>query len=207
MSNSLRSLRTFSAEIMKCAAKISDADIQAMVTDKNGGEYLKGGKLPTNTVEEENGVKVASIMGVSSGAYDFRTKTKKNNAYQNVRDYTITGMKGALTGLGVLSASNALRGRYGTPRGFMAVAKAKKRARLAAGVGAGLSVADRVYRHHDEHGKSKEAMVEQTPGTSFQTPATSLANARRTGSLKAGVVRHGGMPPRILQFGNKFRVR
>ena len=209
---SLRQLRSFTAEMMKLAADIQDADIRGLLAFRRGEEYLEGGKLPANTALEESELhltKAAYDSGIglaASGSYDMKSKTKEDNAYQKARDYSASGVKGGLTGLGLLGAVNAMRGRFGSPQGISEVRKAMKNARRAASVGASAAVVDRAYRHDELPEVAKIAnFVNPTPNA-FRSPAAQLSQARATGSFKNVVRSSEGRQPHSLQMGKKFRV-
>jgi hypothetical protein len=212
MSNSLRSFRIFSSEIMKAAAKVDDADVQALLADRKGEEYLKGGKLPSNTAEEiQYERKMAANFNAgytnagvgASGGFDLSSKTKKNNKYQKVRDYAASAGKGGLTGLGVLGALNVMRGKFKGPETTHEIRKATRAARNAFVGGAGVATLDKAYRHDE---LPKMAMVTANPNAAFRSAASSLATSARTGAMKSSVVHHMGKPPRVLQLGQKFRT-
>lgn len=218
MSNSLRSFRIFSSEIMKAAAKINDADIRALLSERKGEEYLQGGKLLSNSGAEAQYVEKlsSSYSGaglLASDAYDLKAKKKKDNNYQKARDYAYAGTKGGLTALGLLGAANAMRGRFGAPSGAQEIRKAMKSARKAFGVGSSIAVADRAYRHddfrnkgHNPDHKEKIALVAPNPASAFRSAATALSKSQRTGGFKSSVVHRSGKPPRVIQLGQKFRV-
>lgn len=205
MDNPLRTFRSFAAELIKSATKANDADIRHLISERNGEEYLQGGRLLANSAQEAQYVRkeAKAVYSLASGNYDLKAHTKKNNAYQKTRDYAVTGMKGALTGLGVLTAANAIKGRFGTPKGRLAIVKAKRRAQIAASAGAMASLADRAYRH-DEF--NKQAFINQTPGSTLGAAGTALSNAGKTGAFKSSIVHHSGKPPRVIQLGQKFRI-
>lgn len=209
MSSPLRTIRAFSVELMKLAAQVKDADIQKLLADRRGEEYLSGGKLPSNTVEEEQ-QKLAnydSIGVAAAGMHDLRAKKKKKNTYQKARDYAGSAIKGGLTGIGILGGANAMRGRFGTPTTAAAIRSAAKSARNAATAGAGVAVADRAYRYDDVPGMDKKAaMVTPNAVKPFSTPASAAATARRTGGFKSTVRRAIGKPPQTVQLGKKFRL-
>lgn len=202
---------------MKAAAKIQDADIRKLLSERDGKEYLEGGRLLSNTAAEgEYALKLADISSYhnpagfarGSGASDvLGSKTKsKNEHYQKARDYAGTGLKGGLTGLGILGASNAMRGRFGAPSGYHATRKAMHSARKAFGVGAGVAVADRAYRHEDVPKLKQAFAVSPNPSSSFRSPAESLANSSMTGSFKPGVIHDTGKAPKSLTLGKKFHL-
>jgi hypothetical protein len=209
--SSLRTIRSFTVEMLKIAADIKDADIQKLLTERQGKEYLEGGRLPSNTFDEAPPlIKMAAGGGyrapvgmAASDNYDLKARKKKNNTYQKMRDYATTGMKGALTGLGVLGASNAMRGRFGSPSGGLEVLKATRQARRAATIGGSAAMLDRAYRHDE---LSKESMVSANPNNSFRSPAAELAESSRTGRFESHVVHDYGKPPKTFIIGKKFRI-
>lgn len=203
----LRTIRSFSVELMKLASGIQDADIQKLLAERRGEEYLPGGRLFTN-VDEESTIlpKMAGFTGAgvaASGNYDLKAKTKKDNAYQKGRDYAGTAIKGGLTGLGLLGAHNAMHGRFGTPAAGAATLQAARKARKAALVGSSVAVADRAYRHDE---LSKQSSVVANPNSSFRSPAAQLSTSGQTGSFHAGAVHAVGKAPKSFQIGNKFRL-
>lgn len=211
MSN-LRTIRAFSTELMKIAADIKDSGIRKLLADRNGQEYLPGGELPSNQEEALYLPKMAGYAGYSAPAglyastgdnYDLKAKKKKSNTYQKVRDYTTTGMKGALTGLGVLGATNAMRGRFGSPSTAHEAVRAARQARRAATIGGSAAIIDRAYRHDE---LSKEALVHANPSTPFTTPKQELSNGQETGKFESSVIHDYGKPPKTLQIGRKFRI-
>ncbi len=209
----LRTIRAFSTELMKLAAGIKDADIQKLLANRKGEEYLPGGKLQSNSIEDEmltekQAAGYQAPMGMAaSGNYDLKAKKKKPNTYQKLRDYAGTGVKGGLTGLGILGAANAMRGRFGAPVGAREIRQAAQSAQRAATVGAGVALADRAYRHDDVPGMGKEAgVIGQGLSRSFGTPAGAAATARRTGGFKSSVSQRLGKPPRTVQLGKKFQL-
>lgn len=217
MSSLLRTIRAFSTELMKIAADIQDADIRKLLSERRGKEYLDGGRLLTNTEAEapyaqkmamSGGYSAPVGLATGSGSMDvLRSHKKKSNNYQKARDYAGTAMKGGLTGLGILGASNAMRGRFGTPAGEKAIRHAARSAQRAATAGAGVAVADRAYRHDDVLGLDKKAFtVSANPSSSFRSPAASLAQSSQTGGFKSGVIHGTGTAPKSLQIGKKFQL-
>jgi hypothetical protein len=208
----LRQLRAFSVEMMKLAADVQDAGIRDLLAFRRGEEYLPGGQLESNTEEEvRHQSKLADFdpkMGLAAGSYDLKARKKKQNDYQKARDYTTTGLKGGLTGLGVLGAINTMRGRFGSPAGVYETRKAMNTARKAFGIGASAAVADRAYRH-DELPKTASNIgalgVQSTPGN-LKSPGAQLSQARATGLFRNVNHASEGLKPRSLQMGTKFRV-
>jgi hypothetical protein len=216
----LRQLRAFSVEMMKLAADVQDAGIRDLLAFRRGEEYLPGGQLESNTEEEvrhqsklgaygtQFGESTGRYLGLASDSFDHRSRTKKHNNYQKGRDYTTTGLKGGLTGLGVLGAINTMRGRFGSPAGVYETRKAMNTARKAFGIGASAAVADRAYRH-DELPKTASDIgalgVQSTPGN-LKSPGAQLSQARATGLFRNVNHASEGLKPRSLQMGTKFRV-
>ncbi len=214
----LRTIRAFSAELMKIASGIKyDAEVRKLLAERQGEEYLEGGRLLTNTEPEApySNQKIANYgysmpvgLNTGAGSYDvLHSKKKKKNTYQTARDYAGTALKGGLTGLGVLGAANALRGRFGSPVGEAAIQQAMHSARRAAAAGAGIALADRAYRHDDLPGQEKAAFT-VSPGTAtnFTSPAKELAKSSQTGGFRGGIIHDTGKAPKSLQLGKKFRL-
>lgn len=204
-------MRSFTVEMLKIAADIKDADIRKLLAERRGEEYLDGGRLLTNTAQEApyfpkmaaGGGYTAPVSMAASGSYDLKARKKKHNTYQELRDYSMTGMKGALTGLGVLGASNAMRGRFGSPSSGLETLRAAKQARRAATIGGSAAVLDRAYRHHE---LTKEALVNPNPGTSFRSPRQELSSGQETGRFESQVFHDYGKPSKTVQLGRKFRI-
>lgn len=217
MPSLLRTIRAFSVELMKEASKIMDADIRKLLAERKGEEYLEGGRLPTNTEAEipfqtkvaSNGSYTAPRnMATTSGAIDvLDSHKKKHNRYQKVRDYTGTAMRGGLTGLGVLGATNAMRGRFGSPSNAHAVRAAAKSVRRAAGAGAAIAVADKAYRYDDVPTMDKKAfVVSPNPSAAFKSPSLALSETRETGGFKPSVIHDSGKATKSIQLGRKFNL-
>jgi hypothetical protein len=206
-----RLFRSFSTELMKMAADIQDADIRDLLAIRRDDEdHLPQGKLPTNALDDERDIYVQKLsymdpsVGVASGAHDLHAKKKKNNSYQKIRDYAASGIRGGLTGLALYGAHRTMSGQFNFPSNAAAAAR---KAKNLASIGAGVSLADRAYRHDDIPGSEKSAMIQANPGRSFGSPATALGTAQKTGGFKTTVVRNGGRPPRLIQLGRKFLGR
>jgi len=100
-----------------------------------------------------------------------------------------------------------MRGRFGSPSGYHATRKAMHAARKSFGIGAGVAVADRAYRHNDLPSHEKQAFaVSPNPSSSFRSPAESLANSSMTGSFKPSVIHDTGKAPKSLTLGKKFHL-
>jgi hypothetical protein len=196
---------------MKIAADIKDSDIRKLLAERKGQEYLDGGQLPSNQEEAlylpkmaAGGYSAPAGLYASTGDnYDLKAHKKKPNTYQKLRDYGTTGMKGALTGLGVLGASNAMRGRFGSPSGPLEAMRAAKQARRAATIGGSAAIIDRAYRHDE---LSKQAMVNANPSTPFTSPRQELSTGQETGKFESRVIHDYGKAPKTVQIGRKFRI-
>lgn len=208
--NGLRTIRAFTVEMLKIAADIKDADIRKLLAERRGEEYLAGGRLLSSQDDgyfpktAASGYQAPISMSVS-GNYDLKARTKKNNSYQKLRDYSTTGVKGALTGLGILGASNAMRGRFGSSSSAIETLRAAKQARRAATLGSSAAVLDRGYRH-DEFTGSKEAMVAANPNNAFRSAAAELSESGRTGRFESQVIHDYGKAPKTVQIGRKFHI-
>lgn len=206
----LRTIRAFTVEMLKIAADIKDADIRKLLAERRGEEYLEGGRLLSNTEQEARYFpKMARYGGYSapvgmsvSGSYDLKANKKKHNTYQKLRDYTVTGTKGALTGLGALGAANAMRGRFGSPSAGLEAARAARQARRVATVGASAAVLDKAYRHDE---LTKEALVSPAPAAPFRSPQQELSRGQETGKFESTVF-HDYKGPKTVQLGRKFRI-
>lgn len=202
----LRTFRSFTTEMMKISADVKDADIRQLLSERRGEEYLQGGRLLSNSAADgaQYAIKLGGNypIGLAAGAYDLQGKKKGPEKYQKTRDYALTAMKGGLTGLGVLGATNAMRGRFGSPSTTHAVHKATQSARRAAGIGAAVAVADKHYRDSAE----KRAFVNQAATAPFRGPASQLSESQRTGGFKSHVIHNVGQPPKVVQLGKKFRL-
>lgn len=209
--SSLRTIRSFTVEMLKIAADIKDSDIRKLLSERRGEDYLEGGRLPTNTFDEAPPLIKASgadsnySSGIATGTYNFKARTKKDNSYQKARDYVTTGTKGALTGLAILGAGNAMKGRFGGPAAGVETIRAMKQARRAATVGGSAAILDRAYRHDDLY-KDKTAVVHPGLNTSFRGPEEELARGAETGKFESHVIHNYGRPPRTVQLGRKFRI-
>lgn len=209
--SSLRIIKSFTVEMLKIAADIKDADIRKLLAERRGEEYLDGGRLLTNTAQEApylpkmaaGGGYSASVGMAASGNYDLKAKKKKPNSYQKLRDYSVAGIKGSLTGLGILGASNAMRGRFGSPSTRRETFRAAQQARRAATIGGSAAVLDRAYRHDE---LTKEAIVNPKPETSFQSPQQALSLGRETGKFESHVFHDYGKPSKTVQLGRKFQI-
>lgn len=206
--SSLRTIRSFTVEMLKIAADIKDSDIRKLLSERRGEEYLEGGRLQSNSFDEAPPLIKAGnnySSGVATGAFNLSARKKKDNSYQTARDYTTTGAKGALTGLAILGASNTMRGRFGSPSTASEAIRAMRQARRAATVGGSAAVLDRAYRHNDLY-KDKTSMVRPGLNTGFRSPQEELARGAETGKFESHVIHDYGKPARTVQLGRKFRI-
>lgn len=208
----LRTIRAFAVEMIKISAAIKDSDIRKLLAERKGVDYLEGGELPSNQEEALYLPKMAGFggyqapIGMSAGnMYDFQDPKKKHNNYQKIRDYGVTGVKGALTGLGILGASNAMRGRFGAPSSGLEALRAARQARRAATIGASAAMLDRAYRYDDVN-LTKQALVNPKPSSPFRSPAQELSDGQETGKFESGIIHDYGKPPKTVQLGRKFRI-
>lgn len=184
------SMRSFSTELIKLALEIKDPDIRALQADRKGKEYLQGGRLPANTESETSFVpKLAGYqMGYSRmGRIGMRGPDETpapQSGYDKMKDYGLTGMKGALTGAGVTGLGGALYKHEFKPT-------SNKLLRAGAGVGAAAAIADKLYTRHQQN-KQKVAMM----GSQTFTPARDLQASSETGGFESKVVHKGpGLKP------------
>ncbi len=126
---------------------------------------------------------------------------KKEQRYQKARDYTVSGIKGGLTGLGVLGGTSALLRKKKMPT--------ISHTRRAVAGGAGLSVLDQAYRSKKTPEAEKLADIGALAVTDshsgLRSPGAQLAPAKAVGSFRQ-VNHNEGRKPKSLQIGQKFRV-
>lgn len=197
--------------MMKLATGTPDAGIQELLAYRRGEEYLPGGLLESNTAEEApHQAKMAfdPKMGLAAGSYDLKARKKKSNTYQSARDYATTGLKGGLTGLGVMGALNTMRGRFGAPQNISEVRKAVRNAKTFAGIGATAAVADRAYRHDEFASKTADigALAVNAKAGPLRSPGAQLSQARATALFRNVNHETEGLKPKSLQYG-KFQVK
>jgi hypothetical protein len=202
----LRAYRAFSTELLKIANDLGDAKIRALLADRRGEEYLKGGELDSDPENDErpaiaNIRKTANIAALAPSF--LRAHKKDDSAYQTVRDTSVKALGGAAGGAGAVKLFHDMAGKAPTPRAF----------RLGAGAGVGLALADKAYRYRQEIGdkvrrkpkpKTKTAFVQQQPGTTFRSPAESLSSASQVGKFQNRVHQSAAKVPGIL--GKAFRT-
>jgi hypothetical protein len=195
--------RAFATELLKIAIALQDSDIRKLMADRAGKEYLEGGELATNFrgqgadqgyVPELQKKAYAYESGTlpTSGAMDFHARKKGPKIYQSIRDYSIAGLKGALTGAGVGGLYHGLSG-YVAPQG--APSMPLGRLRWAAGIGAVAGIGDRLFRHREElrTGKPAEPVVKTANLNSGTfSPARELTRSRKVGHFQNKI--HSGTP-------------
>jgi len=192
---SLLQYRAFSTELMKLATGLLDADIRKLLAERAGDEtYLEGGELPANAPPIE---KNAFLSYMPPSTYNVRGKkpTGDSSPYETASNLASSALKGGMTGGGVYALQNNLRHGFGP--GFREHMKPKG---LAASVllGSGIAMTDRALRHRaakkkHEHEKNA-ALVTESAGASFRSPALSLKRTSQVGKARA------------FHFGNKFRI-
>lgn len=199
----VRTYRAFSGELMKIASDVQDADIRALLADRRGEEYLRGGELDSEIVRAQDtqdnlrGMhKKSSRLFLASDSYNLRARKKKPGKYQEARDYAATGLKGALTGAGIVELGRKL-GVGGAPM--------VKHYRAAAGIGAAATLADRAYRHVHGEPVQKQAGAVESLSQGFRSPAVSLHRAQQTGKT-LNILHKGSAGKPAGLMGKNFRL-
>lgn len=191
---SIRRYRSFSAEMMKMAGDLKDSDVRRLLAEREGEEYLEGGKLPTEVHESEK--RAGRFSDIASGAHDYATKNKVDNQYQSARDNAAAIGKGAFTGGAIMGLKEKVTSRPATAKGY----------RRAIGLGAGIMIADRSYRHHKlkSEGKKiiKTALVQPNVGRAFRSAESALSAGQRTGGFRTSA--SIGRAPKPPMIGRKF---
>lgn len=207
----LLSYRAFSTELTKISAGLGDAETRALLAERRGDEYLKGGELKTNeTVPGERPIpagdglaaKIAANLTMTmTSPRLLKAKKKENSPYQTVRDTGLKALGGAAMGAGTLRLLKDMGGKTMTPHNY----------RVGAGVGAGLALMDKAYRHRQEikdtvrRPKTKTAFVQQNTNASFKSPADSLASVSNVGKFQGTRVHQSAAKvPGLL--GKSFRI-
>ena len=192
----VRTLRSFSTELLKIAGEALDADVRKLHADRKGKEYLVGGELPSNpgTPWAE---KLANML-MAAGMTNFKADKKDPGVYQHVRDWGWRGAQGAAAGAGMTQLAKNMRGAGMTAKNY----------RQGAGIGAGIAIGDRVWRHHQDkkHKAEKTAMVNANPNDAFRSPAVALHEGQQTGGFKSHMTHSTGTAPKPFQIGKKFRL-
>lgn len=165
------SMRAFSTEIVKLAMEIKDPDIQALLADRKGKEYLPGGQLKTNTESETGFVpKIATITGWRSPARLAATGMDMpssdgtpHDRYSSAKDWAMTGVKGVTTGAGLMGLGHALAKNELKPSlGAL---------RAGAVIGGGLAIGDKLLANR---AKKKEMLKQAMLGSETFTPGRAL---------------------------------
>jgi hypothetical protein len=197
--------RAFATELTKIAAGLGDADVRALMAERRGEEYLKGGELPSTRQTEETitpvtmSPKLANYAMMSPALLRARKKDD-HAAYNTVRDTGLKTLGGAAGGAGALKLFKDMSGRTPAPKHY----------RMAAGIGAGVALADKAFRHRQEIAtsvrrkpKEKIAFVEETPSSPFHSPADALAKNQTVGKFQPVVHQSAAKVPGLL--GKTFR--
>ena len=150
--------RAFATEMTKIA--MVDYEVRAKRAEKRGEEYLYGGRIKDNSVEETNFVpKIASNKASIHVGNLKQDKSKDKSPYESVRNTALTGMSGMFAGPAFIKLRESIRGGDFKSPG--------KHHAIAAGLGAGVALADRAYRHRTGQDLTKQAMFSSqtfTPG-------------------------------------------
>ena len=202
----LLSYRSFSTELLKIANDLGDADIRALLAERQGKEYLKGGQLDTNKLVpadrpvpagDGGALKIANYTLVAPSM--LKVQRKEEGPYSAIRNTAVKGLGGAFAGAGAVKLYREMAGRSATPHSI----------RLGAGVGAGLSLADKYYRHRNEmkalkqKPKTKIALVQQNANAPFRSPGDALATSQNVGKFQNRVHQSQAKVPGLL--GKEFR--
>lgn len=190
-----RQLRSFSAELMKLATGVVDADIRKLLAMRKGEEFLPGGELQANTTTPHE--KLAANSALMTSMINFKANKKDDTPYQAARDWGWTGVRGATAGAGLTKLVKDMKGQHMAPHHY----------RKGVAIGTSVALGDRLWRHRHELGKhpEKTATVQPNPGSSFKSPATALHTGQETGQFHAKSVHHMAAP-KPLQIGKKFRL-
>lgn len=202
----LRTCRAFATELLKIAHGLGDAEIRALIADRKGEEYLKGGELDTRAQNDEKDIPLASNlsktanMAMLAPGY-LHAHKKDDSAYQTVRDTGVKALGGAAGGAGAVKLFHDMAGKAPTARKY----------RVGAGVGAGLALADKAFRYRQEIGakvrrkpKTKTAFVQQNPNAGFKSPAEALSTTSQVGKFQNRVHQSAAKTPGLL--GKAFRT-
>jgi hypothetical protein len=195
---SLLFYRSFATELMKIASGLLDADIRRLLAERAGDpDYLEGGELPANAPPIE---KNSFLSYMPPSTYNVRGKrpTGEGSAYETASNLSSSALKGGMTGGGVYALGHNLR------HGFEEGAKKMSGKHLgkAVSIGSVVALTDRALRHlsarkrlalkrgHEKHA----ALVSESAGAAFRTPALSLKRTSQVGKARA------------VHLGNKFRL-
>lgn len=188
---SLLGFRAFSTEFIKISQALGDAEIRALLAERNGEEYLKGGELPTNTlVPQDKLAQIAEgLVNNPSANIPVPAPVKKDKSYQSIRDAGAKTLGGAAAGAGAMKLVKELTGKALGPGHF----------RAGAALGAGVAIADQALNHrHNLHSKidaPKIAFVQQNPNASFRSPADELSTTSNVGKFQVGRVHQSVTKP------------
>ncbi len=203
---SLRMYRAFSTELLKIANDLGDADIRALLAERRGEEYLKGGELDTKVQNDERDMPLTSNLGKTANMAMLapgylHAHKKDDSSYQTVRDTGVKALGGAAGGAGAVKLFHDMAGKAPTPHKY----------RVGAGIGAGMALADKAFRYRQEIGakvrrkpKTKTAFVQQNPNAGFKSPAEELAGTSEVGKFKNRIHQSAAKTPGLL--GKSFRT-
>jgi hypothetical protein len=209
----LLSWRSFSTELIKIAVELQDSDIRKLMAERNGQEYLEGGRLGSNGAGEGGDIgyvpeiqKKAARLGMT--ALDpmatkldkTRSQVKDPSQYQGVRDTAMTGLGGGLMGGSVLRAAQYMRkGQANFRPGAYAA---------AAGIGAAAGLSDRIYRHRHElsFGKGSDQEKQANLNSATFSPGRELDRGHKVGSFQDKRIHMSRPEPTAGLVGNKGRL-
>lgn len=123
-----------------------------------------------------------------------RAKKKEDSAYQTVRDTGVKVLGGAAAAGGTLKLVHDMAGTSPTPKEF----------KVAVGIGAGLALADKAFRHRQEISdtvrrkpKLKTAFVQSNPSATFKSPAEALSSRQNVGMFQDKRIHTGIAKPTV----------
>jgi len=181
--------RAFTAELIKIATEVQDADIRAMMAEAKGKEYLPGGQIRSNA-EVETNFKPKLAMGFMGytppSAYNWLGKkpTATGTPYETASNFASAALKGGMTGAGAATLAHTLHHGHDFKIPPKHLGK-------AVALGSGVALADRALRRRAviKQQKMKTAML----GSSTFTPARALQTGQQQGhfenKLHRGVVK------------------
>jgi hypothetical protein len=198
----LLTYRAFSTELLKIANDLGDADVRSLLAERKGEEYLKGGELPTNKIVPGDrpvpagdgaATKIANYALAAPSM--LKAHKKEQGPYQTVRDTGLKALGGAAAGAGSMRLFHDMMGRHPTPHKY----------RVSAGIGAGIALVDKAFRHRQDikdtvrrKPKQKLAFVQQNTASTFRSPGDALASAQTVGKFQNRVHQSAAKVPGLL---------
>lgn len=225
--------RAFATELLKIAQEkdpqkneVLDPDVRALRAERDGREYLQGGRLRSNSQLDTNWV--PKIAARSSKRTQYSLDPSINplsqlnrgdddqdmSGYGQSRRYVMSGLGGALTGSGAMRASEYISRRIPVEHANRALAKGVENIKwtpykqgthlVGAAAGAGLALGDRYLRERRRRRLaeelSKQAMVQKF------TPARALKAGQETHKLHDQQIHEGSTRDAPGLLGKKFRI-